>query len=122
MPLCRTRLVAAAAPLLTCALLTACASGAASDPSSSAPAGTRLDGAALQKAIAADLGRQVPDTWDVTCPQDIPLGQGRVTPCTATASDGLSTTIIVTQTDAAGAYTWRTDAAGGANASATPSP
>jgi hypothetical protein len=118
MPLCRTRLLAAPITAIALLGLAACGGGDADTATTSAPAGTRLDVGALQLAIAADVGHQVPDTWAVTCPKQIPLQQGLVTHCTATASDGLSTTILVTQTDATGGYTWRTEMPGGENASA----
>jgi hypothetical protein len=61
----------------------------------------------LEQAVATGISQQTGLTMTVTCPDDRPMQQGDVFTCTATAADGTSRTVEVTQTDAAGNVTWR---------------
>lgn len=68
-----------------------------------------LDGSSLQTQIADGMASQAGGTWTVTCPSDIPMEKDATFTCDATNTDGTTSTITVTQTDADGNVTWNSD-------------
>ncbi|HYI22025.1 MAG TPA: DUF4333 domain-containing protein [Candidatus Limnocylindrales bacterium] len=66
-----------------------------------------LDDARLEQVIATQFQQQTGvGLTGVSCPDDTPLAQGNTIQCTATAADGQTLTIQVTQTDNAGNVNW----------------
>ncbi len=69
--------------------------------------GSDLDTSELETEIEEELGAQgVPDSA-VDCPDDVEVEEGDEFTCTATAPDGSTATILVTQTDDDGNVRWR---------------
>lgn len=92
------RLVAPVVVLAAAALLAGCSKS--------------LDGSSIESQIADGLSSQAGGTWTVSCPSDIPAEQGATFTCTATGADGTTSTITVTQDDADGNVTWKSDISG----------
>jgi xanthosine utilization system XapX-like protein len=70
-------------------------------------AGDHLDTAAVEQQVAASLTGELGVTVTVTCPSRIPLEAGRTDECTASADDGRTATVLVSQTDDRGDVVWR---------------
>jgi hypothetical protein len=66
----------------------------------------QLDTGALGQRIAASLSQSSGGAVTVSCPGSIALESGAGFTCTATASDGRETVILVQQTDDQGDVTW----------------
>jgi hypothetical protein len=75
----------------------------ADDPSA------HVDIAALQDEVAAQLHDQVGGRWTVACPPDQPAAMGTSFTCDVVDRGGLSASVAVTITDAAGGFSWHTD-------------
>lgn len=66
-----------------------------------------LDSDELERQIAAGIETQTgASVASVDCPDDVPLQAGHSFSCTATADDGSSATVAVTQTDDQGNVEW----------------
>jgi Domain of unknown function (DUF4333)/Protein of unknown function (DUF2510) len=65
-----------------------------------------LDTAAIERQIAHDLTAQTRSNVTVSCPDSIPLATGSTFTCTATSSDGSSTSVLVVQNDDQGNVSW----------------
>jgi Domain of unknown function (DUF4333) len=78
-----------------------------------------VDTQKAQTEIAKGIQEQTGATGvQVKCPDDVPLQQGGTFTCTATASNGESATVSVTQTDDQGGISWKLQP----SASESPSP
>lgn len=68
----------------------------------------QVDVVALQDEVAAQLHDQVGGRWTVTCPPNQPATSGTTFTCDVVDGGGLSASVAVTVTDAAGGFSWQT--------------
>jgi hypothetical protein len=64
--------------------------------------GDTLDSAGLEEEIRKELAKQVTGEIDVSCPEDVKMKEGDTFQCTATADDGSTRQVQVTQKDGDG--------------------
>ncbi len=66
-----------------------------------------LDDDRLEEVISTQFEQQTGvGLTSISCPDDTPIEQGNTFQCTATAADGQTLTMQVTQTDDAGRVNW----------------
>lgn len=70
--------------------------------------GSDLDTGDVETEIQEGLTDEGIDGATVECPEDIEAEEGNEFTCTATATDGSTAQILVTQTDDDGSFRWRT--------------
>jgi hypothetical protein len=70
-----------------------------------------LDSGSVQEQIAAGLAAQAGGAFTVECPTEIPAEQGYAFTCTANDQEGgQEAKVAVTESDAAGTFTWQVTA------------
>jgi len=84
--------------VITAVLVAGCASGA--------PPGWELDTNKLQETLATKILEQTGIAVRVDCPDSVPLLQGDIFQCTATANDGSTSPVDVVQNDDEGNVSW----------------
>lgn len=70
--------------------------------------GSDLDTGDVETEIQEGLADEGVEGATVECPEDIEAEDGAESTCTATAADGSTAQILVTQTDDDGSFRWRT--------------
>lgn len=89
--------------ILGCALLAPLATGC----SVSIGESDSLDTQELETTIADSQEKQLGFRPVIECPEDVEAAEGDEFTCKATAPDGTTATVFVTQTDGEGDVTWR---------------
>jgi hypothetical protein len=74
--------------------------------------GAKLDTTGVEQRIAEELTLHTASPTEVVCPESVPLHAGGTFTCVATADDGSTAQILVTQSDEAGDVTWVVTASG----------
>lgn len=69
-------------------------------------AGSELDMAKIEKSITDGIAEQLELTVTVECPESVTQEAGSTFDCIATAEDGSTATVLVSQTDDEGNVTW----------------
>ncbi len=64
--------------------------------------GDTLDSAGLEEEIRKEIAKEVDGEIQVSCPEDVKMKEGHTFQCTATADDGSTRQVQVTQKDGEG--------------------
>ena len=99
----RTKLVGLVGAMAAATALSAC---------SVTTGGTSLDVKKVETEIASGIQDQTDMTVTVSCPDEVPIQAGATFGCTVTDASGGNGTVIATQKDDEGNYTWELERGG----------